>query len=189
MAGQDWDCSSAEVCGTLYVLSRTDSLEISEIMGGRIEVKSQLGAGSSEPPPLWRLVCADGTAFRFFVQTSKTAPIEQAASPERRRSSTVTLDLRPGIHTAVTSLRLEDGQGQADGEAVAAHVDGAANGLNQAVKDGADLGKLRILIVEDNLINQTVLQRQLTKTGWLSDGAFLPEPIQLLLRRADRSRQ
>lgn len=29
---------------------------------------------------------------------------------------------------------------------------------------------LRVLIVEDNIINQTVLQRQLTKTGWTSSG-------------------
>jgi len=83
------------------------------------------------------------------------------------------------VHTAVTSLRADDGQGRADGEAVAAQIDGAVNGLNQAVKEGLDLGKLRILVVEDNLINQTVLQRQLTKTGWQSDGECAAQPSQL----------
>lgn len=117
-----------------------DVAEITELLGGRIEVQSTLGEGSSESIDF---SFAKPSAFRFFIQTRASAPDSK-------------LDERAG--TLPPAVDAPDG--------VYAHI-GAAT---VPTDDGKSERTFHALVVEDNVINQTVLRRQLLKAGWQCDG-------------------
>ena len=94
-------------------------------MGGRIEVASEHGKGST---------------FRFFIQT-------RTAQTQRRIHERENSGQRPPLkkrHTGKATVK-------------------------------ATGPKPHVLIVEDNLINQTVLNRQLKHVGLTTEGEFVPD--------------
>lgn len=117
------------------------------MLGGRIEVQSQLGEGS---------------VFRFFIQTRTVSPPDttvpiQAPTPEYPFDSTRTAPTTPPIIPT-----------------------------NSPLPAGISTSKLHILIVEDNIINQTVLKRQIIKAGLTCDVANNGLEALNLIREADR---
>lgn len=91
--------------------------KITELMGGRIEVASEHGKGST---------------FRFFIRTKAC----QTTKRTNREGSLESINLKPSLKRRNTG--------------------------NKGVSVGP---KPHVLIVEDNLINQTVLMRQLRHVG------------------------
>ncbi|WVQ94712.1 hypothetical protein IAU59_001792 [Kwoniella sp. CBS 9459] len=114
--------------------------KITELLGGRIEVLSQLGEGS---------------VFRFFIKTRTVAPPSALAaymeatslnalkSPSGPISRSMTIS--PSIASTPSSASAPTPPLEGEGE--------------------------HILIVEDNIINQTVLKRQIVKAGLTCDVA------------------
>jgi len=90
--------------------------------------------------------------FRFFIQTRTIAPPSLLASMVEATSGTseVSQVMRPTYSTTSTSSAVSNGSSSAEG-----------------------MQDLHILIVEDNIINQTVLKRQLVKAGLSCDGELL----------------
>ncbi|KAF1849517.1 putative histidine kinase HHK16p [Cucurbitaria berberidis CBS 394.84] len=89
-----------------------------------------------------------GSTFGFFLQCKRM----------------ISEDRPPLLHThSLPSHTLE--HAESSRKLVAAEV--SSNGLNapELVPSPSDLKKLHILIVEDNLVNQKVLSKQLTKSG------------------------
>lgn len=135
--------------------------EITELLGGRIEVRSELGHGSN---------------FRFFVKVSAAAPLSPLAAYVEATSN------RPVLSTSGATTPMGAGPSMSS----VPTVESAATPPPQTVVDIKDL---HILIVEgmsavlrprgneltrlDNIINQTVLKRQLTKAGLTCDGMSL----------------
>ncbi|WVR03013.1 hypothetical protein IAU60_000002 [Kwoniella sp. DSM 27419] len=102
---------------------------ISELLGGRIEMTSELGKGS---------------VFRFFIQT-RTGPPK--LTQEALEESTAALRIsNPTVSKPTPTLE-------------------PAAPTRQATSD------LHLLVVEDNIINQTVLKRQIIKAGLTCDVA------------------
>ncbi|OCF32334.1 hypothetical protein I316_06002 [Kwoniella heveanensis BCC8398] len=99
---------------------------ISELLGGRIEMTSQLGVGS---------------VFRFFIKSRTAAP---PAVPQTLEQSTAALTLSTPSST-LSPARV-------------------------AVPEPST-SDLHLLVVEDNIINQTVLKRQIIKNGLTCDVA------------------
>ncbi|WWC91472.1 uncharacterized protein L201_006418 [Kwoniella dendrophila CBS 6074] len=97
---------------------------ISELLGGRIEMESQLGVGS---------------VFRFFIQARTGKPqLSLENSVSKLTLTTPTPTLTPDVNPSGTA--------------------NTSSGLH-------------LLIVEDNIINQTVLKRQIVKAGFTCDVA------------------
>lgn len=127
-------CKSKFCGGFGTFLETPDRTEITELLGGRIEVRSELGHGS---------------VFRFFIQARAIAP------PARP----------PLLPTAESS----------NGSATSTSTIASSNSsivLTSASPPPEGVDELHILIVEDNIINQTVLKRQIIKAGLTCDGEF-----------------
>lgn len=103
--------------------------KITELLGGRIEVLSQLGHGS---------------VFRFFIKTRAVAP------PSAIAALVESSPLKP-ISATSPSSSLAMSRSSSRSTNVTTPIEGS--------------GTEHVLIVEDNLINQTVLKRQLIKAG------------------------
>ncbi|KAK8861422.1 hypothetical protein IAR55_002241 [Kwoniella newhampshirensis] len=113
--------------------------KITELLGGRIEVLSQLG---------------QGTVFRFFIKTRTVAPPSALASYMAAislNSSGMASSFLMTPSSSVASSR--------------------ASSASSAATPPLDGGSEHILIVEDNIINQTVLKRQIVKAGLTCDVA------------------
>ncbi|WWD16672.1 hypothetical protein CI109_101102 [Kwoniella shandongensis] len=116
--------------------------KITELLGGRIEVLSQLG---------------QGTVFRFFIKTRTVAPPSalasymEAASLGAIGSSTMSSSFTMTPSSSIASSR--------------------ASSMSSSATPSMDGGNEHILIVEDNIINQTVLKRQIVKAGLTCDVA------------------
>ncbi|WVW79980.1 hypothetical protein I302_101953 [Kwoniella bestiolae CBS 10118] len=117
--------------------------KITELLGGRIEVLSQLGEGS---------------VFRFFIKTRTVAPptalaaYVEAASPGALRSPSNSTFPPPSPSPSIMSTE-------------------SGSSSNPTPPPPEDLNAEHILIVEDNVINQTVLKRQIVKAGLTCDVA------------------
>lgn len=169
MVDQGWGYSFAGV-SVFNVGDQSPGLmtEITELLGGRIEVQSQLGEGS---------------VFRFFIKTSTTAGKLQIDLPAITQSDTLPNALespalsiisgrstpsRPSSAMSSTSST----SALAPSTATTPTPPGGAIG-GAAVASAEDTKRLHILIVEDNIINQTVLKRQIVKAGLTCDGESL----------------
>ena len=139
--------------------------EITELLGGRIEVRSELGQGSN---------------FRFFIKVSAAAPLSPLAAYVEATSS------RPVFSTSGMSTPMGAGPSMSS----VPTVETSATPPPQSVVDIKDLHILIVegmsepssrlrkceLIKSDNIINQTVLKRQINKAGLTCDGmSALPQ--------------
>jgi len=144
----DWLYISARVCPA-HVGRLLISAEITELLDGRIEVLSELGHGSGEySSSLWKSYPSLIVDFRFFIQCrlGGNPPAETGPGTNPASVSLDSLHERPPV-------QLDPGNGV-----------------------GSDHSRLpmskKVLIVEDNIINQTVLKRQLVKAGYTCAGVF-----------------
>ena len=133
--------------------------EITELLGGRIEVQSQLGEGST---------------FRFFVKTRAVAPKSAIAAMVDATSSAT----RP-------ELSRDNSLQSAQSGAMTPALSVSSNQSMGSYADN-DWSDHHILIVEDNIINQTVLKRQLVKAGLTCDVANNGLEALNLIRETDR---
>lgn len=113
--------------------------EITEMLGGRIEVQSSLG---------------DGSVFRFFIKTRAVTPPSAIAAMV--------------ASTSTPRLEYVQRQSETSGEMTPTLSMSSSQSIGSMVE--TDWTTQHILIVEDNLINQTVLKRQLVKAGLTCDG-------------------
>ncbi|WWC68787.1 uncharacterized protein I206_102722 [Kwoniella pini CBS 10737] len=131
--------------------------KITELLGGRIEVLSQLGEGS---------------VFRFFIKTRCVAPpsalaayVEAASLGALRSPAAASFGIPPSPSPSIVS----------NGTSSASSPTPPPEGLME-----------HILIVEDNIINQTVLKRQIVKAGLTCDVANNGLEALNLIREAHR---
>lgn len=108
-----------------------------------------------------------GSVFRFFIKSRTTAPsspigalVQSTASSS---SSTATRSLTPD-----------------------SSIDSTSDIVMTSTPPPDDIQDLHILIVEDNIINQTVLKRQIVKAGLTCDVANNGLEALNLIREADR---
>ena len=128
--------------------------QITELLGGRIEVKSQLGEGS---------------VFRFFIQTKTIQPLSALAAyvdattsaPPGSRAATA------GSPSIPTSLNITRSMTPSS-SVTSPMMSPVPSSVSIAQEERGE--PLHILIVEDNIINQTVLKRQIVKSGSTCDG-------------------
>ncbi|WWC60138.1 uncharacterized protein I303_102702 [Kwoniella dejecticola CBS 10117] len=136
--------------------------KITELLGGRIEVLSQLGEGS---------------VFRFFIKTRCVAPPSalaayvEAASLGALRSPTSASFGAPSSPSPSPSISIASSG--------TSSLSGPATTLSETALE-------HILIVEDNIINQTVLKRQIVKAGLTCDVANNGLEALNLIREAHR---
>ncbi|CAK9786228.1 hypothetical protein CC85DRAFT_260792 [Cutaneotrichosporon oleaginosum] len=130
--------------------------KIVELLGGAIAVESEIGVGS---------------VFRFWIKTHTVAPV-QLGSPTVAPSPLAippTQTLRVGAPDPAVSPLLPVPRLPA---------------TTPASPDAPE--PLRLLIVEDNIINQTVLKRQLVKAGFVCDTANDGQEALLRIHEVDR---
>ncbi|KAL1410450.1 hypothetical protein Q8F55_004461 [Vanrija albida] len=132
--------------------------KLSELLGGHIEVETEVGKGST---------------FRFYIRTRTAAPswrLEPATTPTRAVMPSVPINTPMETSLAPMSSPLAH---MAMTHAATTHT---------AIRDAA---ALRVLVVEDNIINQTVLKRQMIKAGLVCDTASNGEEALTLLFAPD----
>jgi hypothetical protein len=156
------------------------SIEITEMLGGRIEVQSELGRGSGKS---MREACSNKicgtyhrcnspltmTAFRFFIEcrtagdvtlpsaltNGKTIPARLQPRDSPRRKSVSTTSPIKAVKKPSSTRPSSPSARPTQGPKVSSEE------------------PLHVLIVEDNIINQTVLKRQMIKSGFTCDGEYL----------------
>lgn len=110
-------------------------------------------------------------AFRFFIRTTNSALSQDGA----RKEITLPGEEAPSANTRALMAPHTTDQYKmsfgADGPSHHASPQ-ASSAQSAAAMTSITTQQMRVLIVEDNIINQTVLHRQLKKTGWHSDGEF-----------------
>lgn len=127
------------------------SRQLAELHGGQIGVSSVSGVGST---------------FGFFLECRRTVAVSSGRPTLSRKSS---------LQTNVTS-HAESSHGL-----VTALSDLSVPTLKSEIPAALGIEKLHILVVEDNLVNQRVLSKQLTKAGCVvstaNNGVFALEQV------------
>jgi CheY-like chemotaxis protein len=135
------------------------SRELTELQGGEIGVASQRGIGST---------------FAFYVKARRVdyiiedTPISNTINSLRRNSSNsaVTLESRRNS-TSKAALHRSNTAGSRRSSAAVISTSPSPPPLQ--LNSMINHGKLKILIVEDNLVNQRVLEKQLRNLGFVTE--------------------
>ncbi|KAK6907214.1 hypothetical protein I203_101204 [Kwoniella mangroviensis CBS 8507] len=132
--------------------------KITELLGGRIEVLSQLGEGS---------------VFRFFIKTRTVTPSSAlAAYVEAANLGALRSPANPSFTRSSPSPSIISG--------------GTGSSSMSTSPSLESTFAEHVLIVEDNIINQTVLKRQIVKAGLTCDVANNGQEALNLIREAHR---
>ncbi|RDW87629.1 hypothetical protein BP5796_03323 [Coleophoma crateriformis] len=124
------------------------SRELTELQGGEIGVASERGVGST---------------FAFFVKARKVDSGTQADNSIT--NSLMNLRKNPSNNSMTIESRKTSGGKGASGSGAMAHSSQGSSLPAVGRRPSVESSMFKILIVEDNLVNQRVLQKQLVNSG------------------------